>query len=513
MTRLDVSYHNFASCKCLLLTALLVTLAVTSVGAEQPMKQMVAAEGVNVESKLADADLVIAYTGMTRGTFEPCGCGGVHEGGLSRRATVIDKLRRQGKPLLLVDTGDLCNGFRKVQLRYMLQAYQLMGYDAVLLGPRDLRVGLEVVFKAAQQSQVPLLLSNVSSRDPRWAERIKDHVIIKKGGMRIGMVGLMGHARFRRLPKAVQEKLVFTPPQQALEQTLAKLKDRAELVVLLSYFGGDDEQAKTLQAKGVNLWIDTGAYRRPRLGKPATRSRIRSKREPLPIGDLAASPPLLVCRDNDRALPVAAVRLRGNNRLEVLNVEVLPINKPIAQQQKFLDIYQAYKFANTLQMRISPTWRRRSSYAQVRFVPAESCRQCHQQQYDFWKDTAHARSFATLQHEKRDDDMNCWPCHSTGFGEKGGFVDMKQTPYFGVVGCQMCHRVDPDNHPASKPAVAHAKARIARPPRPRDMCRICHIQERSPRFNPRSYTSKIACPKMAEPTAQPATQPVAAGRR
>ncbi|MFA5864924.1 MAG: hypothetical protein WC975_09580 [Phycisphaerae bacterium] len=46
-----------------------------------------------VAGSMGKVDLAVIFTGSTRGEFGPCGCGGVYEGGLARRATFIDRVR------------------------------------------------------------------------------------------------------------------------------------------------------------------------------------------------------------------------------------------------------------------------------------------------------------------------------------------------------------------------------------------------------------------------------------
>ena len=84
-------------------------------------------------------------------------------------------------------------------------------------------------------------------------------------------------------------------------------------------------------------------------------------------------------------------------------------------------------------------------------------RGCHISQRDSWLDTTHAKAFDSLKpkvkaNEKKKakldpnkdytNDKDCIGCHTTGYGEKGGYKpDMpeKKAKFLQSVGCEMCH--------------------------------------------------------------------------
>jgi len=71
-------------------------------------------------------------------------------------------------------------------------------------------------------------------------------------------------------------------------------------------------------------------------------------------------------------------------------------------------------------------------------VGASKCQLCHLKQHRSWKQTKHASNFEVLIGPERED-PDCVKCHSTGFGEPGGFVSEEETPNLESVGCEACH--------------------------------------------------------------------------
>ena len=89
-----------------------------------------------------------------------------------------------------------------------------------------------------------------------------------------------------------------------------------------------------------------------------------------------------------------------------------------------------------------------------RFVGPETCRECHEEQFDSWAQTRMANTFRVLLpgeaveqklmaelDPERDysDDPACLPCHTTGYGKVGGFVSFEETPEMAGVTCEACH--------------------------------------------------------------------------
>ncbi len=88
------------------------------------------------------------------------------------------------------------------------------------------------------------------------------------------------------------------------------------------------------------------------------------------------------------------------------------------------------------------------------FVGTKKCKKCHLKEYKSWAETNMAKTFEVLKPEVRAEakvkagldpakdyttDETCLPCHTTGYGKPGGFVDVETTPELLGVSCENCH--------------------------------------------------------------------------
>src|SRR5690606_22730435 len=80
-------------------------------------------------SARAPERITLYYTCDTRGHIEPCSCAEGIAGGVARRKAYLDA-QPAAAPRLLVDAGNVTSGGRdweRVEMRYILEAYRLMG--------------------------------------------------------------------------------------------------------------------------------------------------------------------------------------------------------------------------------------------------------------------------------------------------------------------------------------------------------------------------------------------------
>lgn len=121
------------------------------------------------------------------------------------------------------------------------------------------------------------------------------------------------------------------------------------------------------------------------------------------------------------------------------------------------------------------------SRATARYVGSAACAGCHPQATAAWSSSAHATAWDTLNERQRGYDPSCLPCHMTGFGHPGGFVNLRQTPELKHLGCESCHGPGSD-HLAQPEARGYGDLPVSDA-----ACVACHTAENSPDFVLQDY--------------------------
>ena len=117
---------------------------------------------------------------------------------------------------------------------------------------------------------------------------------------------------------------------------------------------------------------------------------------------------------------------------------------------------------------------------QITFVGSLACRDCHPEEYaNFMTYAKKSTSFQSIEKQMRhltpDEITQCYPCHTTGYGQPGGFINLEETPHLKNAGCEVCHGPGEEHARTADPET------IIRNMSKKD-CEVCHISERVKAF-------------------------------
>jgi hypothetical protein len=126
------------------------------------------------------------------------------------------------------------------------------------------------------------------------------------------------------------------------------------------------------------------------------------------------------------------------------------------------------------------------------YAGKDGCIGCHAEQHAHWSLTAHAGAWRTLVERGENENPNCLGCHTTGFGEPGGFADPTTDRALLNVQCEACHG------PMALHAEQHA-GRLGFKPDPglavtERTCLRCHDPANSPKFAFETFYPKVVHP-------------------
>ena len=181
-------------------------------------------------------------------------------GGLARRTTLLKNLQSQGGPVLAVDSGDLFfdqttdqADVKKVltKARLIAQAYKKMGIVAVNVGDRDLSQGLDFLKQEAAQG-LPLISANLVDAVQR-KPIFPPSVIREIAGVRIAFVGLLQSPRIPAIEESLEGKAAVEDPMEALQKVMTELKGKADLILLLSDLGWDQDVRIAKEVAGIQF--------------------------------------------------------------------------------------------------------------------------------------------------------------------------------------------------------------------------------------------------------------------
>lgn len=233
-------------------------------------------------SAYSQKSIIILHTNDTHSRIEPIPESDrtyPHRGGFERRALLIDQIREENKNVLLFDSGDFLQGtpyFNLFKGEVEVNAMNLMGYDAVTLGNHEFDYGLETLEKVIQKADFQIVSSNYDFSLTTLKDLIEPFIILKKGGVRIGVIGI--NVQPKGLISTENYKgVIFLDPVKTANNmaSLLKTKYRCDIIVCLSHLGYYSDLNLAESTKGIDIII--GGHTHTYLKEPVKRKNIENK--------------------------------------------------------------------------------------------------------------------------------------------------------------------------------------------------------------------------------------------
>lgn len=210
--------------------------------------------------------IVILHTNDTHSQIEPLPK--THHrfpgmGGFAVRSAHIKKIKAEGHPTLIFDSGDIFQGtpyYNMYKGEVEMKLMSEMGYTAATIGNHEFDGGLDGLAAAMKYANFDFISSNYHFKHSEIKERVQQYKIYDVDGIKVGVFGL-GVKPYGLIGAEAFGNTGYTEPIPTAAKMAYKLKKekKCDLVVCLSHLGfktyddflGDFELAK--QSKNIDI--------------------------------------------------------------------------------------------------------------------------------------------------------------------------------------------------------------------------------------------------------------------
>lgn len=398
-----------------------------------------------LSASLQAQEVCLLFSGEERGYLEPCGCAKPLLGGIAKRHTFLKSL---SEPWLSVSLGDLVGGDTpaaghlrrqdELKAETLIQALKIMDYSIHNLGEMDLDMGLEVLAYLFPPGPVTLLSSNIrlsgSHSGTPYVLEIVPYKVCEVGAglapapvraglnpapLRIGFLGILSPTLLG--PSSVAEKgrmppgVEIIPPVEALPPLIRELKDKADVLVLLSHAPLEES---------LGLASDFPEFHLVASGHGVEHPIVINKDNTWVFTPGIKGKHLVLYRYNPD---------KGSGVMETVTLDERLEDS--ALMLSLLDNYQERLKEEKLLSRVE----RFPLPGQTTYVGSRACSPCHPAVSQHWGRTLHATAYETLLKAGRASDPECVACHVVGLNYVSGFQSQDISPDLTGVGCETCH--------------------------------------------------------------------------
>lgn len=164
-----------------------------------------------------------------------------NQAGAARRATVIDKIRKEEDNVLLLDAGDIFQGtpyFNYYGGELEFKIMSMMQYDLATLGNHDFDNGIDGFYSQLPHAKFDFVSANYDFKNTVLDGIVKPYKTFKKAGLKIGVFGL-GVELEGLVDKKLYKETVYNNPVDITKDIVRQLKEveKCDLIICLSHLG------------------------------------------------------------------------------------------------------------------------------------------------------------------------------------------------------------------------------------------------------------------------------------
>ncbi|MBU1919204.1 bifunctional metallophosphatase/5'-nucleotidase [bacterium] len=221
-------------------------------------------------------DITILYTSDIHGRFlaEPkvMDEDTVMIGGFAALSGYMNDIKKGNRNTLYLDAGDLMTGNPICDIEYngvdggaLIHFMEMLQCEAFALGNHEFDKGSEAAFAFAQASCFPMLCANLVEQGGR-SPVFTPYTIIKKNGLRIGVIGLILEDFHKIVSKSGAEAFDVLDPAKTAQRYIDQLDPETDLIILLTHQGLDNDRKLAWEIRNADIII--GGHSHERVDEP-----------------------------------------------------------------------------------------------------------------------------------------------------------------------------------------------------------------------------------------------------
>ncbi|MFV9551324.1 bifunctional metallophosphatase/5'-nucleotidase [Algibacter sp. PT7-4] len=234
--------------------------------------------------------ITILHTNDVHSHIDPFGpedTRNANKGGVARRASLIETIRKENPNTLLLDAGDIFQGtpyfnYYGGELEFKLMSK--LKYDAATIGNHDFDNGINGLFAQLPHAEFQFVSANYDFSNTIMDTHTKPYKVFVKNGIKIGVFGLGIKLEGLVAPNMFKETKYLDPIEISQDMTrILKTEEHCDLIICLSHLGYHYKNNPnkisdlTLAKATKNIDLIIGGHTHTFLPKPTVVKNIENK--------------------------------------------------------------------------------------------------------------------------------------------------------------------------------------------------------------------------------------------
>ncbi len=208
-----------------------------------------------------------------------------NQGGVARRYSLIESIRKENPNTLLLDAGDIFQGtpyfnYYGGELEFKLMS--MLKYDAATIGNHDFDNGVDGLYAQLPHAKFDFISANYDFSNTVMDTHVKPYKTFHIDGIKIGVFGLGVQLNGLVTKTLYKETIYLDPVETSQEMTrILKGQEMCDLVICLSHIGYKYKSDKISDIKLAQLTKDIdliiGGHTHTFLPRPTIEKNIQGK--------------------------------------------------------------------------------------------------------------------------------------------------------------------------------------------------------------------------------------------